>query len=236
MSSNDLTDGSATQKQTMVTAAVHIKPEKQTRISLSAYRDVIFGNSVGAHLPDTAAHSIIPWATSAFGTPVDLDFRTALLLQRLPQEGQMGSAPRRHSFNRTGLADGNEVDPPLVGWTRYAGALQQHHAVLLRRTTRWASLGRLYAASSGRPVHRLRRSGTCTSNPTSSPNSAWAGSTNSDPYDQVRQIHVERLHRSGTGSKFQRTTNGSWKFRVAYNDCCSDAVQLDSPSVHDWAC
>lgn len=50
MSSNDVSDLSA---QKSMTAAVHIKPEKRTRISISAYRDIIYGNMVGAH----AGHS-----------------------------------------------------------------------------------------------------------------------------------------------------------------------------------
>jgi len=50
MSSNDVQDNSL---QKSVTAAIHVKPEKQTRISLSAYYDRINDNMVGTH----AGHS-----------------------------------------------------------------------------------------------------------------------------------------------------------------------------------
>ena len=46
MSSNDVSDGNF---QKSVTAAVHIKPEKQMRVNLSYYSDIIYGNMVGAH-------------------------------------------------------------------------------------------------------------------------------------------------------------------------------------------
>lgn len=105
MSSNDLTDGSA---QKSVTAAVHIKPEKQTRISLSAYRDVIFGNSVGTH----AGHSgPFHYSMGDLGWyPVDLDFELyCFSVYRKKDKWEM---LLETSFNRTGLADGN--DPELV--------------------------------------------------------------------------------------------------------------------------
>ena len=50
MSSNDVQDNSL---QKSVTAAVHIKPEKRTRISFSVYKDRINDNMVGTH----AGHS-----------------------------------------------------------------------------------------------------------------------------------------------------------------------------------
>ncbi|MGB1619348.1 MAG: hypothetical protein ACPHBM_06965, partial [Flavobacteriales bacterium] len=69
MSSNDLTDGNF---QKSFTAAVHIKPEKQTRINLSLYRDIIYNNMVGAH----AGHSGSSHYTmgDAGWHPVNLDY------------------------------------------------------------------------------------------------------------------------------------------------------------------
>ena len=69
VTSNDLNDENF---QKSVTAAIHIRPAKRTRISLSAYRDVLYENEAGSH----AGHSG-PFHYSvgeANWHPVDLDF------------------------------------------------------------------------------------------------------------------------------------------------------------------
>ena len=106
MSSNDVTDGSG---QKSVTAAVHIKPEKRTRISLSAYRDVIYGNSVGAHAGHSGPFHYNMGEVGYY--PVDLDFD--LYCFSVYRNKGKWEVLLETSLNRTGLSDSN--DPALVG-------------------------------------------------------------------------------------------------------------------------
>ena len=105
MSSNDVTDDSF---QKSITAAVHIKPEKQTRISLSAYRDIIYQNMVGAHSGHNgSAHYQMGdegWH------PVDLDFELyCFSVYRNKGDWEL---LLETTLNRNGLAEGN--DPELI--------------------------------------------------------------------------------------------------------------------------
>jgi hypothetical protein len=105
MSSNDVTDGSA---QKSITAAVHIKPEKRTRISLSAYRDVIYNNMVGAHAGHGGPYHYSMGELGFY--PVDLDFELyCFSVYRNKGNWEM---LLETTLNRTGLNDGN--DPDLV--------------------------------------------------------------------------------------------------------------------------
>ena len=106
MSSNDVTDGSG---QKSVTAAVHIKPEKRTRISLSAYRDVIYGNSVGAHAGHSGPFHYNMGEVGYY--PVDLDYD--LYCFSVYRNKGKWEILLETTLNRTGLSDSN--DPALVG-------------------------------------------------------------------------------------------------------------------------
>lgn len=105
MSSNDVTDGTA---QKSITAAVHIKPEKRTRISLSAYRDVIYNNMVGAHAGHGGPYHYSMGELGFY--PVDLDFELyCFSVYRNKGNWEM---LLETTLNRTGLNEGN--DPDLV--------------------------------------------------------------------------------------------------------------------------
>ena len=103
MSSNDLTDGNF---QKSFTAAIHIKPEKQTRINLSLYRDIIYNNMVGAH----AGHAGSSHYTmgDAGWHPVNLDYE--LYCFSFYRNKGKWEVLFEGTLNRTGLADNNDPD------------------------------------------------------------------------------------------------------------------------------
>lgn len=105
MSSNDLSDKNL---QKSITAAVHIKPYKNGRISVSAYRDVVYQNQVGAH----SGHSnAIHYTTGEEGWyPVDLDFE--LYCFSLYHKTEKWEVLSEVTLNRTGLANSN--NPELI--------------------------------------------------------------------------------------------------------------------------
>ena len=105
MSSNDVSDGNF---QKSVTAAVHIKPEKQMRVNLSYYSDIIYGNMVGAHSGHAGG---IHYTMGDEGWhPVDLDYR--LYCFSLWRKRGKWEVLFEGTFNQTGLAEGN--DPDLI--------------------------------------------------------------------------------------------------------------------------
>ncbi len=108
MSSNDVTDGTM---QKSLTAAVHIKPEAQTRIGFSAYFDRVANNNVGTH----AGHGHI-WhyheGDDGFHA-VDLDFQ--LYCFSLYRKKGKWETLMEASLNRTGLSESNVLDSLTVG-------------------------------------------------------------------------------------------------------------------------
>ena len=105
MSSSDVTDNNF---QKSVTAAVHIKPEKQMRVNLSAYRDVIFSNMVGAHAGHSSNNHYMMGEDGWY--PVDLDYE--LYCFSLWRKWKQWELLLEGTFNRSGLAASN--DPELV--------------------------------------------------------------------------------------------------------------------------
>jgi len=106
MSSNDVSDGSL---QKSFTAAVHIKPEERMRIGISAYRDQIAANSVGAHSGHSSTFHYMMGSPNWY--PVDLDFE--LYCFSLYRKSSKWETLLETSWNRSGLSDSN--DPELVG-------------------------------------------------------------------------------------------------------------------------
>jgi hypothetical protein len=105
MSANDVTDGTL---QKSVTAAIHVKPWERSRISISAYRDIIFGNMVGAHAGHASAYHYPMGASSLYMG--DLDFELycfSFYKNRGPWETLIEA-----SYNRTGV--NKDTHPDLI--------------------------------------------------------------------------------------------------------------------------
>lgn len=105
MSSNDVSDGSL---QKSITAAVHVKPWERSRIGISAYRDIIFGNIVGAHAGHAGAYHH-PMGASAFYTG-DLDFEL-YCFSFYKNKGRWETLVEA-TYNRTGV--NKDTHPDLI--------------------------------------------------------------------------------------------------------------------------
>lgn len=105
MSSNDVSDGSL---QKSLTAAVHIKPEERMRIGISAYRDRVAGNSVGAHSGHSSTFHYSMGSPNWY--PVDLDYE--LYCFSLWRKTSKWETLLETSWNRSGISASN--DPELV--------------------------------------------------------------------------------------------------------------------------
>ena len=103
MSANDISDNNF---QKSVTAAVHIKPEKQTRISISAYRDVLFENKVGSHSGHASSGHLTMGEEGWL--PVDLDYE--LYCFSLYRNKGKWEILTEFTLNRTKLASSNDAE------------------------------------------------------------------------------------------------------------------------------
>ena len=117
MSANDVSDGTV---QKSLTAAVHIKPEDQTRISISAYRDLIAANSVGAHAGHSSKFHYMMGEPNWY--PVDLDYE--LYCFSIYRKKGKWETLLETTRNRSGLSDTN--DPELVSGLDSLGTSSNH--------------------------------------------------------------------------------------------------------------
>lgn len=107
LSSNDVTDGTL---QKSFAAAMHIKPEEQTRIGISAYFDLLATNEVGTHAGHSSAFHY--HMGDAEFLPVNLDFQ--LYSFSLYRKHGKWETLLEASLNRSELSDSNVLDSALT--------------------------------------------------------------------------------------------------------------------------